>query len=92
MNFIDWITEDTKNVLQHIMVRRTRRDIENIYSDDLEKQGLKFVEVNEADLNKIDIIRKDVNIKPTTNDKEEVNNMLDELKEDNNIDDIKKIK
>ena len=54
--------------------------------------GKKFVEVNEADLNKIDIIRKDVNIKPTTNDKEEVNNMLDELKEDNNIDDTKKIK
>ena len=41
-------SEDIRNdVLQHIMVRRTRRDIENIYSDDLEKQGLKFVEVND---------------------------------------------
>ena len=60
------------------------------YSTEINVDGKKFVEINETDLNKIDIIRKDVNIKPTNNDKEEINNMLDELKED--TDNIKKIK
>lgn len=40
-------SEDIRNdVLQHIMVRRTRKDIETIYSKDLEEQGLKFLDVN----------------------------------------------
>jgi len=33
-------------VLKHIMVRRTRREIENYFKEDLKKQGLKFPQVN----------------------------------------------
>lgn len=36
-----------EDVLQHIMVRRTRSSIEKYYSKDLEEQGLKFLEVND---------------------------------------------
>lgn len=35
-----------EDVLQHIMVRRTRSNIEKYYSKDLKNQGLKFLEVN----------------------------------------------
>ena len=91
------IEKETYMVCNYEDYKFIEKEIANKYNIDystvINVDGKKFVEVNEADLNKIDIIRKDVNIKPTTNDKEEVNNMLDEVKEDNNsIDDIKKIK
>lgn len=35
------------DVLQYVMVRRTRRNIEKYYSKDLEEQGLTFLEVND---------------------------------------------
>ena len=34
-----------ESVLKYLMVRRTRREIENYFADDLKKQGLKFPEV-----------------------------------------------
>ena len=36
-----------EDVLQYIMVRRTRKSIEKFYSKDLQDQGLKFLEVND---------------------------------------------
>lgn len=39
--------EIRENVLQYLMVRRTRSSIEKFYSKDLEEQGLKFVDVND---------------------------------------------
>ncbi|MDK2791103.1 MAG: hypothetical protein PWP15_1623 [Methanothermococcus sp.] len=39
--------EIRENVLQYLMVRRTRKSIEKYYSKDLEKQGLKFPEVQD---------------------------------------------
>ena len=36
-----------EEVLQHVMVRRTRSNIEKYYSKDLEEQGLKFLDVND---------------------------------------------
>lgn len=35
------------DVLQYVMVRRTRSNIEKYYSEDLKEQGLEFVEVND---------------------------------------------
>lgn len=41
-------SEDIRNnVLRHIMVRRTRKDIEKNFSEDLKEQGLKFLDVND---------------------------------------------
>lgn len=37
--------EIREKVLKYLMVRRTRTEIENFFSDDLKKQGLKFPEV-----------------------------------------------
>lgn len=91
------IEKETYIVCNYEDYKFIEKEIANRYNIDystiINVDGKKFVEIKEEDLNKIDIIRKDVNIKPTTNDKEEINNMLDEIKEDtNNIDDIKKIK
>lgn len=39
--------EIRENVLQHLMVRRTRKSIEKYYGDDLKQQNLKFPEVTD---------------------------------------------
>ena len=39
--------EIRENVLQYLMVRRTRKSIEKYYSKDMEKQGLKFPKVQD---------------------------------------------
>jgi len=39
--------EIRENVLQHLMVRRTRKSIEKYYADDLKQQNLKFPEVTD---------------------------------------------
>lgn len=41
--------EIRESVLKYLMVRRTRREIENYFADDLEKQGLKFPEVQDPE-------------------------------------------
>lgn len=38
--------EIREEILQHVMVRRTRKDIIENYSDDVERQGLKFPELD----------------------------------------------
>lgn len=38
--------EIREKVLQHVMVRRTRADLEEFYSDDLQKQGISLPHVN----------------------------------------------
>lgn len=41
------VTDDIReNILQYLMVRRTRNDIQKYYSEDLKKQGIEFPKVN----------------------------------------------
>ena len=39
--------EIRENVLKYLMVRRTRKEIETYFADDLKKQGLKFPEIDD---------------------------------------------
>lgn len=40
-------SEIRDNVLRHVLIRRTRREISEFYKEDLDKQGLKFPKVND---------------------------------------------